>query len=33
MNIYNKKVLAQNGTLIDNWYEERVVRDFTGEGR
>ena len=33
MNIYNKKVLAQNGTLIENWYEERVIRDHTGEGR
>lgn len=32
-NIYNKKVLVRNGTLISNWYEEQVLRDATGEGR
>jgi len=32
-NIFNKKVLVRNGTLISNWYEEQVLREATGEGR
>ncbi len=33
MNIYNKKPLCKNGTLIGNWHEEQALRNFTGEGR
>ena len=29
-NIYNKKVLVENGTLINNWYEEEVLKKLTG---
>ena len=32
-NIYNKKVLVRNGTLISNWYEEQVLKESTGETR
>jgi len=32
-NIFNKKQLSLNGTLITNWLEERGLRDITGEGR
>jgi hypothetical protein len=32
-NIFNKKILVNNGTLIGNWYEEEVLRNVTGEGR
>lgn len=32
-NIYNKKVLVENGTLINNWYEEEVLKKLTGESR
>jgi hypothetical protein len=32
-NIFNKTVLAKNGTLIGNWFEEDVMREKTGEGR
>ena len=32
-NIYNKKILTNNGTLIDNWFEEGELRKLTGEGR
>ena len=32
-NIFNKTVLAKNGTLERNWFEERTLRDITGEGR
>ena len=32
-NIYNKNVLSKNGTLQSNWFEERTLRDMTGEGR
>ena len=32
-NIFNKKVLVRNGTLISNWYEEQILREATGEGR
>ena len=32
-NIFNKTVLAKNGTLVGNWYEEEVLRSKTGEGR
>ena len=32
-NIYNKEVITKNGTLIDNWLEERELRKLTGEGR
>ena len=32
-NIYNKKTLVQNGTLIGNWHEEQILRDISGEGR
>ena len=32
-NIFNKKVLVKNGTLIGNWYEEEIIREKTGEGR
>ena len=32
-NIYNKKIITQNGTLIDNWFEEGELRKLTGEGR
>ena len=32
-NIYNKKILTNNGTLIDNWFEEGELRQKTGEGR
>lgn len=32
-NIYNKKILFPNGTLIDNWFEEDELRKYTGEGR
>ena len=32
-NIYNKKILTTNGTLIDNWFEEEELRKLTGEGR
>ena len=32
-NIFNKNVLARNGTLIGNWFEEEVLREKTGEGR
>ena len=32
-NIYNKKIITQDGTLIDNWLEEGVLRKLTGEGR
>ena len=33
MNIYNKKVLVPNQTLIGNWYEEQCLREKTKEGR
>ena len=33
MNIFNKNVLCDNGTLVGNWQEEQSLRDFTGEGR
>ncbi len=32
-NIYNKKVLVTNGTLIGNWFEEQVLKEVSGEGR
>jgi len=32
-NIYNKKILTRDGTLIDNWFEEGELRARTGEGR
>lgn len=32
-NIFNKNILSKNGTLIENWFEERILRDATGEGR
>lgn len=32
-NIYNKKVLVDNGTLINNWYEEEELKKITGEPR
>lgn len=32
-NIYNKQIRSNDGTLIDNWYEERELRNQTGEGR
>ena len=32
-NIYNKKILTRDGTLIDNWFEEGELRQKTGEGR
>ena len=32
-NIYNKKVISNNGTLIDNWYEEESLKNITGETR
>ena len=32
-NIFNKTKPEKNGTLIGNWYEERCLKDFTGEGR
>ena len=32
-NIYNKIYHYPNGTLEDNWYEERCLRDKTNEGR
>lgn len=32
-NIYNKKVLVENRTLINNWYEEEVLKKLTGESR
>ena len=31
--IYNKKLLSQNGTLIDNWFEEKQLRNLTGVPR
>ena len=31
--IYNKKLLTQNGTLIDNWFEEDELRKRTGVTR
>ena len=32
-NIFNKTKPTGNGTLIGNWYEERSLKDNTGEGR
>ena len=32
-NIYNKKILTKDGTLIENWFEEGELRKITGEGR
>ena len=32
-NIYNKRIIYPNGTLVDNWYEEDELRKQTGEGR
>ena len=32
-NIYNKRVLAKNGTLVNNWYEEEMLKQITGETR
>lgn len=32
-NIYNKKVLVQNGTLVNNWFEEEVLKKISGETR
>jgi len=32
-NIYNKKIITRDGTLIDNWFEEGELRTKTGEGR
>ena len=32
-NIYNKKILTRDGTLIENWFEEGELRKITGEGR
>ena len=32
-NIYNKKIITRDGTLIDNWFEEGELRQKTGEGR
>ena len=32
-NIFNKKVLVENGTLINNWYEEEALKKITGETR
>ena len=32
-NIYNKKIITRDGTLIDNWFEEGELRKLTGEGR
>ena len=32
-NIFNKTKPEGNGTLVGNWYEERCMKDFTGEGR
>ena len=32
-NIFNKTKPVGHGTLIGNWYEERSMKDFTGEGR
>lgn len=29
-NIFNKKVLVNNGTLINNWYEEEALKRITG---
>ena len=31
--IYNKKLHTQNGTLIDNWYEEEQLKNLTGVSR
>ena len=31
--IYNKKLQTQNGTLIDNWFEEEELRKRTGVSR
>ena len=31
--IYNKKLHTQNGTLIDNWFEEEELRKRTGVTR
>jgi len=30
---YNKGTQTAQGTLIQNWHEERILRDETGEGR
>lgn len=32
-NIFNKKVLVENGTLIGNWYEEEALKKTTGQTR
>lgn len=32
-NIYNKKIITRDGTLIHNWFEEGELRQKTGEGR
>lgn len=32
-NIYNKKVLVENGTLINNWHEEEILKKLTGQTR
>lgn len=32
-NIYNKRILVPNQTLIGNWYEEQCLREKTKEGR
>lgn len=32
-NIFNKKVLVENGTLINNWYEEEILKKLTGQTR
>jgi hypothetical protein len=32
-NIYNKKVLVENGTLINNWFEEEILKKVTGQTR
>lgn len=33
MNIYNKFIHCNNGALVNNWYEEQILRENTGEGR
>ena len=30
---YNKFTKNSQGTLVGNWFEERVLRDMTGYGR
>ena len=30
---YNKHHKAGNGTLVENWWEERTMQEMTGHGR